>query len=503
MSLQSFSFFAFLAVAAAVYLHLPARRQPVFLLGASWVFYLLASPSAGAVMLAVSVALSAFTWLCGLGLAWRGGAHKTAFLRLGVLGSLGILALFKYANLFSAAMALPLKLLMPLGLSFYTFASIGYLVDAARGDCPVERRFIPYCLFVTLFATVIQGPICRAGSLLPQLKAEHRFDAARTVDALRLFALGLFKKVAVADVLGLFVNEVFKNYPDYGGPVLVLAALGYTFQLYFDFCGYSEMARAVGLLLGLNLPENFKTPFFATNFSGFWSRWHISLSSWLQDYLFLPLAWADVSRLSRGRRDHLPTEFCVFTVFFLSGFWHGNTLPFVIWGLLQAVYRVGEELLHRRLGKPKKRAPAALLWAKRAGVLALWTVSMVFFRIGTGPNPQAGYTAADALRYLAGCFSGWGAARFGAEAYGAVYRGFYQNAIMVAAWYVFLALALALAFFLENRRAFGFKNKPAERVLAASRHRWVLYYLLVVFVLGGYIMQSGGFGGGNFLYAGF
>ena len=169
----------------------------------------------------------------------------------------------------------------------------------------------------------------RAGALLPQFKKEHRFDAARTVRALRLMALGLFKLVAVSDVLGLLVDEVFPNYRSYGGPMLVLAAVFYTFQLYFNFSGYSEVARAVGLLLGLELPENFKTPFFATNFSGFWSRWHISFSSWLQDYLFMPLAWADVSGLTGGKFSRLPAEFCVFTVFFVSGFWHGNTLTFV------------------------------------------------------------------------------------------------------------------------------------------------------------------------------
>ena len=179
-------------------------------------------------------------------------------------------------------------------------------------------------------------------------------------------ALGLFKLVAVSDVLGLLVDEVFPNYRSYGGPMLVLAAVFYTFQLYFNFSGYSEVARAVGLLLGLELPENFKTPFFATNFSGFWSRWHISFSSWLQDYLFMPLAWADVSGLTGGKISRLPAEFCVFTVFFVSGFWHGNTLPFVVWGLLQASYRLGEELLHRRLGKPKKSTgPRAVGQARR------------------------------------------------------------------------------------------------------------------------------------------
>ena len=354
MGLQSLQYCAFWVVVAAVYLHLPVRMQPVFLLGASWVFYALAMPA----MLPVTIALAVFTYLCGRGLAWRGGAYKTAFLRLGVIGMLGILAFFKYNGLLGGVLHGWRAVAMPLGISFTSFAAIAYLIDATRGDCEVETSFIRLALFLNFFATVTQGPICRAGALLPQLSAEHRFDAARTVRALRLYALGLFKYIAVADVLNMVVDTVFPHYADYSAPMLILTAVMYTFYLYFSFSGYSEISRATGLVLGLDLPENFKTPFYATNFSGFWSRWHISFSSWLQDYLFMPLAWADLGRFGR-----LPTELCVFCVFFASGFWHGSTAPFIIWGLLQAVYRVGEELLHRRFGNPKKRGtPARVLW---------------------------------------------------------------------------------------------------------------------------------------------
>ena len=313
MSLQSFGFFGFLLVVAAVYLHLPQRWQSAFLLAASWVFYALAMPS----MLGVTIAIAVFTYLCGRGMAARSSAHKTAFLRGGVIGLLAILAFFKYNGAFASEGGWQ-AVAMPLGISFYSFAAIAYLIDTARGDCEVETNFIDCALFLNFFVTVTQGPICRAGALLPQFKQEHRFDTDRTVRALRLMALGLFKLVAVSDVLGLLVDEVFPNYRSYGGPMLILAAIFYTFQLYFNFSGYSEVARAVGLLLGLELPENFKTPFFATNFSGFWSRWHISFSSWLQDYLFMPLAWADMSGVTGGRLTRLPAEVCVFTVFFVG-----------------------------------------------------------------------------------------------------------------------------------------------------------------------------------------
>lgn len=292
MGLQSLQYCAFWVVVAAVYLHLPVRMQPVFLLGASWVFYALAMLA----MLPVTIALAVFTYLCGRGLAWRGGAYKTAFLRLGVIGMLGILAFFKYNGLLGGVLHGWRAVAMPLGISFTSFAAIAYLIDATRGDCEVETSFIRLALFLNFFATVTQGPICRAGALLPQLSAEHRFDAARTVRALRLYALGLFKYIAVADVLNMVVDTVFPHYADYSAPMLILTAVMYTFYLYFSFSGYSEISRATGLVLGLDLPENFKTPFYATNFSGFWSRWHISFSSWLQDYLFMPLAWADLGR---------------------------------------------------------------------------------------------------------------------------------------------------------------------------------------------------------------
>ena len=499
MSLQSFAYFGFLALTALVYLHLPRRLQPPFLLAASWLFYAAAMPA----MLPLLLALCAFTYGCGRGLS---GAHKTAFLRLGVIGSLAVLAFFKYVNFLAGLFPWGLRLsalALPLGISFYTFAAISYLVDAARGACPGERSVVRYALFLSLFATVTQGPLCRAGRLLPQLDAEHRFDAARCVRALRLFALGLFKTVAVSDVLGVLVDNVFAHYREYGGLMLLAGGVGYTLQLYFNFSGYSELARASGLFLGLELPGNFKTPLFSTNFSELWSRWHISFSSWLQDYLFTPLVWADVGGLTRGRVRRLPPLLCIFLVFFLSGFWHGSTLPFMVWGFLQAVYRVGEELLHRRFGKPKKRAPAHRLWAKRAVVFCLWCASEVFFRVGMGPNPQP-LGVADAARFLGGCVRALSPARFAGELYAALYSDFYAHSLMIALYVAFLLAALALAFWLDYRRCFAYKNQPAEAALAGEKHRTLLYLLLIAFILVGFILQSGGFGSSGFgMYAGF
>lgn len=494
MGLSSVGFFVFLPVVAALYLHLPHRFQPVFLLAASWAFYLMAAPG----MFAVTLGITVLAYLLARGVE---SSHRVAWLRGGVVLLLLILAFFKYGQALNRAWGLGLPAIaFPLGISFYTFAAISYLIDAARGDCPVEKNFIIHALYLLFFPIVTSGPICRAGQLMPQLAAEHRFDRQRTVDALRLFALGTFKAIAVAKTLSVLVQQVFPNYRSYGGWMLILAAVAYTLYLYFDFSGYSEAARAAALMMGIQLPENFKTPFFATNFSGFWNRWHISFSSWLQDYLFMPLAWADVSRLTRGRLQRLPVGGCLLCVFLVSGFWHGNTLPFVLWGLLQAVYRIGEELLHRRLGKPKKKAPARVLWGKRAVVFVLWTFSMVFFCVGS----TGGMTIGDCFGYLAGCVQGLSPARFAGELYQVIYDGFYPHALMVAGYYAFVVLALTLAFRLDWYRNFSCKNCPAEQALAAMPRQRLICYLLVAFILIGLILESGGFGGSNFsAYAGF
>lgn len=516
MSLQSFGYFLFLPVAAACYLHLPRRAQTPFLLVASLFFYGVNRPAAGPWLqwlpLAVLAAESFFVWRAGLALAKA--PRKGGLLALAVGVCLGVLALFKYYNTLLVP-ALPFvpqalqKLPFPLGISFYTFAAVSYLVDTARGDMPPAPRFTDLAVFLGFFATVTSGPICRARDVLPQLQEEHRFSAPRTVAALRLFALGLFKKVALADVLGIVVGQVYADIAGHGGPALLLALVLYTLQLYFDFCGYSEMARASALLLGIRVPENFKTPFFATNFSGFWARWHISLSAWLQDYLFTPLVWADAGRIPLlGRRvQRFSPVFCVFIVFFLSGFWHGNTLPFVVWGLWQGVCRAGEEILHQRLGKPKKRAPAWQARAKRAAVFCLWTFGMAFFSIGSGVGAGgASRPLGDAFALLGGLGRGWAPGRFAAEVWQAVQSGFYANGLMAAAYLAFVAAGLALAFWLDWLRFARYKGRPAEEVLAAQPGalRWALYYALVLFCFVGFIMQSGGFSGLNMgIYAGF
>lgn len=511
MNLQGLGYWLFLPAVALVDLRLPVKWQNTFLVLASAVFYGFALPTEPVKALITLLTLAGIYLLVyGTGLAIagaeRGSPRQRLLVWLGVAGILFVLAIFKYWNLsplptLLAGTALA-QLPFPLGISFFSFAAVGYLVDVSRGDVAAERDPVRMFLFLFFFGTVTSGPICRAGSLLPQLSTERRFDRDRTVNALRLFALGLWKKIAVSDVLALSCNQIFADIPGHGGPALLLAVLGYTIILYFDFSGYSDMARATGLALGLDLPENFKSPFFATNFSGFWNRWHISLSSCLQDYLFTPLVWADTSRLPLVG-SHFSPLFCVFCVFFFSGFWHGSTLPFVVWGLLQALYRVGEELLHQYLGKPKKKAPPRVLWAKRFGVFILWSFSMVFFRVGSGPDTSG---LGDAFAIIRGWFRNWDPQRFAAEVTDAISTGFYSDSRMIAAYILFVLFGLVMGFRLDWIRFSKFKSRPSEQMLAAQSPtvRWILYYVLVICILIGLIIQNGGFGSSvSFSYANF
>ena len=506
MTFTSASFALFLPCAVLAYFLVPRRLQNFALLCASCVFYAfnLAGHPLSGIVLAAHVL---FTYGMARAIEQAEGARRRRLAAAAILSVIAVLAVFKYYN---AALSTLLgagsfaKLALPLGISFYTFATISYLVDVCRGDMPAEKDFIAYAAFVTFFGTITSGPICRAKTLLPQLHTPRRWDSHRAADALRLCLSGLFRWVAIANILGLYVNQIFEHLGGYRGLTLIFAAVLYALQLYFEFSGYSEIAQGIALMLGLEIPTNFKTPYFATNFSGFWNRWHISLSGWLQDYVFLPLVWGRwTSHLPViGKRvENPPMISSVAIVFILSGFWHGNSWPFVVWGLLQAAFRVGEELLHRFYKKPKKRPGLPLRIFKTAGVFVLWAASLVFFRVGL----LAGGSVSDAFSCLARMTGGWSLSGFLAETDAAVQAGFYAKPIMVTGYFVFLLAVLAVAFFADWFQCFRLRDKPVIGAVATLRPfaRWAVYYLLIGCILAAYIMQSGGFGTVSFAYAGF
>lgn len=502
MSFQSFSYFGWLPAAAAIYLLLPKRFQTPFLSLCSLFFFFTHTAWNGEnPFLTLApwgvVAFEFFLlWFLGPAIASASGKRRGRLVKGGVIALLAVLGIFKYYNYSPLPTLLEgtflARLPFPLGISFFTFAAMGYLVDLGRGKTPPARDPASLFVFLFFFGTVISGPICRAGQILPQLEEEHRFDRRRTVRALQLYALGLWKKVAIADLLTLFIDVVFGDIPGQSGPMLVLGAMAFALYLYFDFCGYSEMSRATGMALGLELPENFRTPYFAASFSQFWSRWHISLSQWLRDYLYFPLGG---SRVSRGR--HLLNLFLVMVV---SGLWHGNTLPFFFWGVLLGLFQVCDKVFQPSLDKPVPHSPL-VLWINRVRVFLLWSFTMIFFRIGSGADPQIG----PCLEYIAGLFRNWSLSALPGQITAAVAQGFYDDPRMVLGYLAFLPLGLLAAFWLDGLRFFRYGDQGSEAVLAGQHRavRWILYYFLIGSILAGLIIQNGGFAGVSFAYANF
>lgn len=267
---------------------------------------------------------------------------KKIWLWISVGINLGFLGVFKYYNFFaesfqSAAAEMgwevdifTLNIILPVGISFYTFHGLSYVIDCYYGRIKAERNFVNYSLFVSFFPLLVAGPIERATHLLPQIKRIRTFDYTRAVDGMRQILWGLFKKVVVADGCAEYANMIFNSSEDYSGSTLFAGALFFTFQIYGDFSGYSDIALGTARLFGIELLKNFSFPYFSRDIAEFWRRWHISLSSWFRDYLYIPLGGSKGGLAKKIRNT--------FIIFLVSGFWHGANWTFIIWGGLNALY---------------------------------------------------------------------------------------------------------------------------------------------------------------------
>ena len=287
--------------------------------------------------------LIAFTSLCSWGsglLIARARTSKgsRAWMWTNIVLNIGILALFKYHDFFILEFAklfhvsvdgLFLKVILPVGISFYTFQALSYSIDVYRGKMKPTKDIVAFFAFISFFPQLVAGPIERATNLLPQFLKKRVFDYNLAVDGLRQFLWGLFKKVVVADNCAVYVDWVFGNYANHTGSTLLLAAVLFTFQIYGDFSGYSDMAIGTAKLFGIKLMQNFKTPYFSRNIAEFWRRWHISLTTWFRDYLYIPMGGSRVSKVRIVRNT--------LVVFLLSGCWHGANWTFVAWGAYHAL----------------------------------------------------------------------------------------------------------------------------------------------------------------------
>jgi len=267
---------------------------------------------------------------------------KKFWLVLSICINLGFLGVFKYYNFFISSLVdgvshfgfkpniWTLKVILPIGISFYTFHGLSYIIDNYKGKIKAERNFIDYAVFVSFFPLLVAGPIERATHLLPQIKKKRQFSYSQAIDGLSQILWGLFKKIVIADNCAEYVNIVFANSSTYSGSTHVIGAVFFAFQIYCDFSGYSDIAIGSAKLFGIDLLKNFAFPYFSRSIAEFWRRWHISLSSWFKDYVYIPLGGSRVGMWVKIRNT--------FIIFLISGFWHGANWTFILWGLLHAIY---------------------------------------------------------------------------------------------------------------------------------------------------------------------
>jgi D-alanyl-lipoteichoic acid acyltransferase DltB (MBOAT superfamily) len=354
-------------------------------------------------LLAFSTFLDFFT---GLRIAdARTDAWRKAWLFISISINLGFLFFFKYYNFFVDSMVTTLRgvgyegdvwtlsILLPVGISFYTFHGISYVVDIYYKKVTPTRDFIDYSVFVSFFPLLVAGPIERATHLLPQIQAPRAFSGQTATDGLRQMLWGFFKKIVIADNCAILVNDIFNHHETARGSTLVLGAVLFAFQIYGDFSGYSDIAIGVSRLFGFDLIRNFAYPYFSRDIAEFWRRWHISLSSWFRDYLYIPLGGSRSSTLLKVRNT--------FIIFIVSGFWHGANWTFLVWGALNAVYFLPLLLLQRNRSNLDVVAQGKILPSFRdiiamGTTFTLTTFAWIFFRADS---------LGQAFSYIGGIFS--------------------------------------------------------------------------------------------------
>ena len=342
MLFNSFHFLVFFPVVTALYFLLPYRFRVPLLLAASCYFYMALIP----IYILILAVIIIIDYFAGIMIEGAAGLKRQLFLLTSLAANLGVLAFFKYFNFINTNLASlyqfggggrgwfidNLHIILPIGLSFHTFQSISYTVEVYRGRQKAEWNFGVYALYVMFYPQLVAGPIERPQNLLHQFCEKHDFDYNRASDGLKLMAWGMFKKVVIADRLAVAVNQVYDHPTNYAGLPLILATYYFAIQIYCDFSGYSDIAIGAAQVMGFRLMDNFNRPYHSKSIAEFWKRWHISLSTWFRDYLYIPLGG--------NRVDKRRWYFNLFFVFLVSGLWHGAAWTFVIWGALHGFYLI-------------------------------------------------------------------------------------------------------------------------------------------------------------------
>lgn len=378
MLFNSLEFLLFFPIVTIAYFALPSVRARQWLLVvASTVFYMAFIPAYAVILYATIVV----DYLAGRKIEASSGARRKTWLVVSLIANVGCLAVFKYGNFVaenvnvilglvgSGARVPLLDFVLPVGLSFHTFQAMSYTIEVYRGRQPAERSFLVYCLYVMFYPQLVAGPIERPQNVIDQLKALHPFDGARVVRGFRLMLWGFFKKVVVADRLAVIVNGVYGAPSQHSGAILAIATVAFAVQIYADFSGYSDIALGTAEVMGVRLMTNFRQPYLSQSVTEFWSRWHISLSTWFRDYVYIPLGGNRVGPMRR-RMNLLAT-------FLLSGLWHGANWTYVVWGGLNGIFLVGESLFVR---DARSRSGGVRGLGRCLATFVLICTTWVFFR---------------------------------------------------------------------------------------------------------------------------
>jgi D-alanyl-lipoteichoic acid acyltransferase DltB (MBOAT superfamily) len=478
MLFNSIHFVFFFIVVTSIYFVIPHKTKPLFLLISSCYFYMMFVP-VYILILGGTIVLDFF--LAPL-MAARTGHARRLLLILSLVANIGILATFKYYNFFieniETTLAwmgienhLPyLDILLPIGLSFHTFQAMSYIIEVYRGNQKPEQNFVIYAVYVMFYPQLVAGPIERPQNMLHQFREDHPFRYEQVVDGLKLMAWGFFKKIVVADRLALMVNYVYDAPQQHEGLSIVLATVCFAFQVYCDFSGYSDIALGTAGVMGFNLMKNFDSPYFSLSISEFWRRWHISLSTWFKDYVYIPLGG---SRVPKWRWNAN-----LMIVFLISGLWHGASWMFIIWGALHGIFLILENVTKGVWSKIARAFNLAPVWLGMNFIRLAVTFSCVcfawiFFRAAS---------MKDATYMVTHLFSGWRNSissimtNINLSREHNLYLGL-SFAEFVAAWLSVLVL-LAGEWYQKRR---GISNPLI--LFQHTRLRWAVYYVLLMAIV--------------------
>lgn len=467
----SLSFWVVFPVLFILYWIIPNRYitvRKLYLLVVSYVIYMAYRPIFALVLLLVSVV----TYVAALIITRMDhGKKRNIVASLFIFLSILPLLVFKYYNFINDSFyslfshwninySIPgLNWAIPIGISFFTFQALGYLLDVLRGETNAEQNIIDYLLFIGFFPQIASGPISKANELLPQIKSPSAFEYSKSVQGLKYLLWGMFIKIVIADRLGLFVDVVYSNYVHYSGATCLLASFAYSIQIYCDFCGYSLMAIGVANTLGFKLINNFRRPYFAESITDFWKRWHISLTRWLTKNVYITLGG---SRCSRIR-----CWFNILVTFLVSGVWHGANWTFIFWGMIHAIVQIVE----KAFGWNKRDYNKFFRTGRILITFVIINFAWIFFRLPT---------IKDAFSFISRVFIDFGRP---------------QLSMIGGSSMIVLVFSILMLIFKEIREEYA----PSSMIILNRKPvRWAIYISLFCCILGFGVLD-----GGQFIYANF